>query len=351
MREGFWVGSRGFIYTIIGGQAINAMVAIRTAGLTKRYPGGLFSSDVTAVSGLDLLVEAGEVYGFLGPNGAGKSTTIDMLLDYGRPTEGKVEIFGQDVRADPEVISRRVGVLPEGYGLYDRLSGRRNLEFAISWQDASDDPVRLLERVGLDPADAARPVSEYSKGMTQRLALAMALVDDPDLLILDEPSSGLDPNGIRRLREIIREEADEGTTVFFSSHILSQVEAVCDRVGILDDGELVAVDTVDGLRKAAGASSTLKLAMDDVPSPDIVGGDGVSNIEVHGNQLRVTCTNSRVKAQVIAGLVERGHSPIDVGSEDASLEEIFGNYVEDGHSADSTDSPENRAVRVQEVRA
>lgn len=327
------------------------MAAIRTAELTKRYRGGLFSSDVTAVSGLDLVVESGEVYGFLGPNGAGKSTTIDMLLDYGRPTEGTVEIFGTDVQADPGVISRRVGVLPEGYGLYDRLSGRRNLEFAIRWQDAADDPERLLERVGLDANAAARPVSDYSKGMTQRLALAMALVDDPDLLILDEPSSGLDPNGIRRLREIIREEADDGTTVFFSSHILSQVEAVCDRVGILDDGELVAVDTVDGLRKTAGASSTLTLAMDDPPSPALVDGDGVSSIEVRGNQLRVTCTDSRVKARIIADLVERGHDPVDVGSEDASLQEIFGNYVEDSRSDDNAESPLDRAVRVQEVGA
>ncbi|OYR85921.1 copper ABC transporter ATP-binding protein, partial [Halorubrum ezzemoulense] len=209
----------------------------------------MFGSDVIAVSDLNLAVERGEVYGFLGPNGAGKSTTIDMLLNYSYPTEGTVEIFGQDIRTDPDVIDRRVGVLPEGYGLYDRLSGRRNLEFAIDWQDASDDPADLLARVGLDADDAARPVGDYSKGMTQRLALAMALVDDPDLLVLDEPSSGLDPNGIRRLRDIIREEASDGTTVFFSSHVLSQVEAVCDRVGILDDGELVAVDTVAGLRE------------------------------------------------------------------------------------------------------
>lgn len=327
------------------------MVAIRTTGLTKRYRGGVLSSDVTAVNGLDLIVETGEVYGFLGPNGAGKSTTIDMLLDYGRPTAGTAEIFGRDVQADPEVISRRVGVLPEGYGLYDRLSGRRNIEFAISWQDASDDPARLLDRVGLDADDAARPVGEYSKGMAQRLALAMALVDDPDLLILDEPSSGLDPNGIRRLREIIREEADDGTTVFFSSHVLSQVEAVCDRVGILDDGELVAVDTVDGLRKAAGASSTLTLAMDDPPSPESVRDDGVSNVEVRGNQLRVTCTDSRAKARVITDLVARGHNPADVGSETASLEEIFGTYVEENRAAENADQPADRTVRAREVEA
>jgi ABC-2 type transport system ATP-binding protein len=314
------------------------MAAIRTSGLTKRYDGGLLGSDVTAVDDLDLVVEAGEVYGFLGPNGAGKSTTIDMLLDYARPTEGTAEVLGHDIQAEPEAVSERVGVLPEGYGLYDRLTGRRNLELAMEWQGADDDLDALLDRVGLDSEDATRPVGEYSKGMTQRLALAMALSGDPDLLILDEPSSGLDPNGIRLLREIVREEADGGTTVFFSSHVLGQVEAVCDRVGILDDGELVAVDTIDGLREAAGASSTLELTMDEPPAPDLVRGDGVADVEVRGNRLRVTCTNSRAKARVIADLVERGHDLVDVGSESASLGEIFASYTED---ADATDAAGN----------
>jgi ABC-2 type transport system ATP-binding protein len=305
------------------------MAAIQTNELTKRYSGGLLGSDVTAVEDLDLVVEKGEVYGFLGPNGAGKSTTIDMLLDYARPTEGTAEVLGHDVQAEPKAVSERVGVLPEGYGLYDRLTGRRNLELAVEWQSADDDLDVLLDRVGLAGDDAARPVGDYSKGMTQRLALAMALAGDPDLLVLDEPSSGLDPNGIRLLREIVREEADSGTTVFFSSHILGQVEAVCDRVGILDDGELVAVDTVDGLREAAGASSTLELTMDEPPSPDLVSGDGVSDVEVRGNRLRVTCTGSRAKARIIADLVERGQDLVDVGSESASLGEIFAVYTDD----------------------
>jgi ABC-2 type transport system ATP-binding protein len=327
------------------------MAAIQTHGLTKRYNGGLFSSDVTAVSDLDLTVERGEVYGFLGPNGAGKSTTIDMLLNYSFPTDGSVEIFGQNIRTNPEVIERRVGVLPEGYGLYDRLSGRRNLEFAIEWQGANDDPEHLLTRVGLDAADADRPVGDYSKGMTQRLALAMALVDAPDLLILDEPSSGLDPNGIQRLRDIIREEASNGTTVFFSSHVLSQVEAVCDRVGILDAGTLVAVDSVAGLRETAGASSTLTLTMEDPPSSETVNGDGVSSVTVRGKQLRVTCTDSRAKARVVARLVERGHSPVDVGSEEASLGEIFRDYVHDSRTHDDGKQAIEQDSQQQEVVA
>jgi ABC-2 type transport system ATP-binding protein len=306
------------------------MAAIRTNGLTKRYDGGLFGTDVTAVDGVDLVVEAGEVYGFLGPNGAGKSTTIDMLLDYARPTEGTAEVLGFDVQADPQAVSERVGVLPEGYSLYDRLTGRRNLEFAIEWQDGDESPDDLLDRVGLDAEDAARPVGDYSKGMTQRLALAMALAGDPELLVLDEPSSGLDPNGIRLLRDIVREEADDGTTVFFSSHILDQVEAVCDRVGILADGELIAVDTVEGLRQAVGASSTLELTMGSMPDPASVDGEGVSDVEVRGNRLRVTCTDSRVKAGIVADLLDAGHDVVDVGSESASLEELFAVYTNGG---------------------
>ncbi|PSP55006.1 ABC transporter ATP-binding protein [Halobacteriales archaeon QS_1_67_19] len=316
------------------------MAAIRTSGLTKRYDGGLFGDGVTAVADLDLVVEEGEVYGFLGPNGAGKSTTIDMLLDYARPTAGTAEILGHDAQAASAAVSDRVGVLPEGYGLYDRLTGRRNLEFAIDWQDADDDPDALLERVGLAPEDAARPVGDYSKGMAQRLALATALVGDPDLLILDEPSSGLDPNGIRLLRDIVREETDRGTTVFFSSHILGQVEAVCDRVGILDAGRLVAVDTIDGLRKAVGASSTLEITLASQPAPDLVGGEGVADVTVRGNRLRVTCTDSRAKARVVADLVDAGREIIDVGSESASLEELFATYTDGTAGEDDPDADE-----------
>jgi ABC-2 type transport system ATP-binding protein len=326
------------------------MTAIQTDGLTKRYGGGILGTDVTAIDDLDLCVEDGEVYGFLGPNGAGKSTTIDMLLGYASPTTGTARVLGHDVRADPEAVSERVGVLPEGYGLYDRLTGRRNLELAVEWRGASDAPDRLLDRVGLAAADAARPVGDYSKGMTQRLALAMALAGDPDLLVLDEPSSGLDPNGIRLLREIVREEADSGTTVFFSSHILGQVEAVCDRVGILDDGELVAVDTVDGLREAAGASSTLELTMAHPPAEDLVEADGVSAVEVRGNRLRITCTDSRAKARVVADLVDRGHELVDVGSESASLEEIFTVYT-NGSALDEPDSGRDDPERAPAVVA
>ena len=329
------------------------MPAIQTDGLTKRYDGGLLGDDVTAVDHLDLRVQEGEVYGFLGPNGAGKSTTIDMLLDFGRPTSGSATILGYDAQAEPNHVAEHVGVLPDGYNLYDRLTGRRNLELAAEWQGVDADLDRLLTRVGLDPSDATRPVGGYSKGMSQRVALAMALVGDPDLLILDEPSSGLDPNGIQRLQEIVREEADDGTTVFFSSHILGQVDAVCDRVGILDDGKLVAVDTVDGLREAAGASSVLELTLQQDARPELLEGDCISNFEARDNRLRITCTDSRAKARIISKLVDRGHELIDVKSEAASLSEVFATYTGENAQrepeADREQSDE--AVTVEEGAA
>ncbi|MFC6769580.1 ABC transporter ATP-binding protein, partial [Natrinema soli] len=231
------------------------MTAIETTGLTKEY------GDLTAVDDLDLTVDDGEVFGFLGPNGAGKSTTINMLLDFARPTAGSATVLGYDAQTEADEISPRVGVLPEGFDIYPRLSGRRHIEFASKTKAAGDDPDEILERVGLSAEDAGRPAGDYSKGMRQRLATGMALVGDPDLLIMDEPSSGLDPHGIREMQELVRSEAERGTTVFFSSHILGQVAAVCDRIGVLNEGELVAVDTIEGLRDEIGGGATMTLAL------------------------------------------------------------------------------------------
>ncbi|NHN60519.1 MULTISPECIES: ABC transporter ATP-binding protein [Halorussus] len=318
------------------------MTAIETDDLTKRFDG-----DVVAVDGLDLRVPEGEVFGFLGPNGAGKSTTIDVLLDYVRPTAGSATVLGMDAQAESEALRERVGVLPEGFGLYDRLSGRRHLEFATEWKDAADDPDAVLDRVGLDADDAGRPVGDYSKGMARRLALGMALVGDPDLLVLDEPAAGLDPHGVRRMRELVREEAAAGTTVFFSSHVLGQVEAVCDRVGILHDGELVAVDTVEGLRRTVGAGSELHLRVSGGVDVDVTDVAGVESTESAGGILRVECSDSRAKARVVARLANAGVDVLDVDSEEPSLEDVFTAYTtDDAPEADGRD-----AVAVEGVSA
>jgi len=301
------------------------MTAIRLDGVTKRY------GDVTAVNDLSLDVESGEVFGFLGPNGAGKSTTIDLLLDFVRPTSGSVTVLGRDARAESVAIRDRTGVLPEGFSVYHRLTGRQHLEFAIEAKDADDDPDALLDRVSLlDAAD--RKAGGYSKGMAQRLGLAMALVGDPDLLILDEPSSGLDPNGALAMREIIREERDRGATVFFSSHLLGQVEAVCDRVGILRDGELVAEDSIDGLRRNLGSDGTFRIrtaSLSPAAVQQVRDIDGVASVERDGDTLFVNCGTGD-KTTVITTLEAAGATVEDFGTEETSLEDLFMAYTQDG---------------------
>ena len=298
------------------------MAAIETTGLTKRY------GDVVALDGLDLTVESGEIFGFLGPNGAGKSTTINILLDYARATSGEASVLGHDSRTETREIRKRIGILPDGTSLYDRLTAREHVEFAVASKDADDSVEKLLERVGL--ADAMdRKAGGFSKGMAQRLSLAIALVGSPDLLIFDEPSSGLDPHGVSRMREIINEERDRGATVFFSSHILSQVEAVCDRVGIMNDGELVAQDSIDGLRESLGSGSRVTLTVDSVPSLDSVRSvAGVTDVRVDGNRVVVSCEADEVKSDAIAAVHSTGVGVENVEIDETSLAELFESYTE-----------------------
>jgi len=299
------------------------MGAIELENLTKEF------GTVTALDGVDLTVESGEVFGFLGPNGAGKSTTINILLDFVRPTSGTARVLGMNAQDQSLEVRERTGVLPEGYTVYERLTARQHLDFVIESKEANDDAEKLLERVGI-PEAIDRKAGEYSKGMKQRLTLAMALVGDPDLLILDEPSTGLDPGGVRSIRNIVREEADRGTTVFFSSHILSQVEAVCDRVAILRRGELVAVDTVDGLRDATGSESRLLITVDSLSNGDVDvlrELDGVTTVSRDGTELSVG-VEDRSKTAVINTLEDRGVTVRDFETVEESLEDIFMAYTE-----------------------
>jgi ABC-2 type transport system ATP-binding protein len=315
------------------------MPAIETDGLTRRF------GDLTAVDALNLTVEDGEVFGFLGPNGAGKSTTINMLLGFLQPSEGSATVLGRDATRESRAVRQHTGLLPEGFELYENLTGREHVVSAIQTKGADDDPDHLIERVGLDPDDARRAAGGYSKGMTQRLALAVALTGNPDLLILDEPSTGLDPKGAKRLREIVREEAERGATVFFSSHILGQVEQVCDRVGIMNDGEMVAVDTIDALRDRMGAESRIEAELEGTPDTDAVAAiDGVRAVAVDGSHVEVACTQPSAKMPALRALDDAA-TVTDVGIEDASLEALFEEYTENGGApADGDDEPAREAA-------
>ncbi|MCT9096767.1 ABC transporter ATP-binding protein [Haloarchaeobius sp. HME9146] len=312
------------------------MPAIETSALTKR-----FGDDVVAVDSLDLRVEEGEIFGFLGPNGAGKSTTINMLLDFHRPTSGSARVLGFDAQDEIDEIRQRVGVLAEGLELYDRLTAREHLNLCVDMKNADDDPDEVLHRVGLDDAKD-RKVGGFSKGMQQRLALGMALVGDPQLVILDEPSSGLDPNGIQHMREILREEAANGTTVFFSSHILSEVEAVCDRVGIMSEGELVTVDTIDNLRSQSGDSGEVELTVEVVPDGlrgELERLDGVTNVRIEDDEIRAYCNSGTAKMAAIRA-VDDAATVTDVVATETSLEELFNQYTGGGRDGSAEERGE-----------
>jgi ABC-2 type transport system ATP-binding protein len=240
--------------------------ALVSRGLTKRY------GDLAAVDALDLTVERGELFGFLGPNGAGKTTTIRMALGLVFPTGGEVEVLGETVARDRAPLAR-VGALVEEPAFWKFLSGRRNLEYmARAGRDRTEIRRRLarvdetLEIVGLSAA-ADKRVKAYSQGMRQRLGLAQALVGAPDLLVLDEPTNGLDPTGMREMRLLLRRLADDGITIFVSSHLLSEVEAMCDRVGVMASGRLVAEGAPGSLR---GGADRVRVEVDDLERARVV---------------------------------------------------------------------------------
>jgi ABC-2 type transport system ATP-binding protein len=226
-------------------------VVIEIIQLTKDYEVGFLKKrTVRALDHLNLEVRRGEIFGFLGPNGAGKTTTLKLLMRLIYPTEGTARIFGRPI--DDVATRARIGYLPENPYFYDYLSGRELLEytaalFGIPAEEASARGHELLKLVGLDSEGANRQLRKYSKGMLQRIGIAQALINDPEIVFMDEPMSGLDPIGRREVRDLLLSLRARGKTVFFSSHILSDVEALCDRAAILSRGKLVRCGTVHEL--------------------------------------------------------------------------------------------------------
>ena len=248
--------------------------AIRVQGLRKRYPA--FRKPFDALSGVDLAVPRGGGFGFLGPNGAGKTTTIRILATILLPTAGTAEVGGHDTQREPMEVRALVGYMPENAGGYPLLSGLRNLRYWARLQDVDGHAGRerakaLLAEVGLGEA-SDRKVKTYSHGMRKRLLMAAALINDPEILLLDEPAGGLDPQGIRFFRDLIHGLRSKGKTVFLSSHILSEVEHTCDTIGIIQKGKMIAMDRVETIRQRVGAVTPARLEVEcDPPGSPTIG--------------------------------------------------------------------------------
>ena len=286
--------------------------AIETDNLTKRY------GPVLALDGLDLAVPPGEVFGFLGPNGAGKSTTIRLLLGQARPTAGRARIFGRPA-GDVGTVHRMLGYVPADVALWPRLTGAEHLELLASTGAEVDRRYRdeLVQRFELDPS---RPAQTYSTGNRQKVALVAAFATRAPLLVLDEPTSGLDPLMEREFRLVVEEARGNGQTVFLSSHQLAEVEAVCDRVGILRTGRLVEVSTVAKLRRMHRTEVSVTFA---ATAPDLTGVPGVEAVEAAGARaLRFTLSGP--PAAALRVLAEADVTSLAV--REPSLAEIFLDY-------------------------
>jgi len=286
---------------------------IRTEGLTKRF------GPITAVDGIDLDVREGDVYGFLGANGSGKTTTVRMLLGLVLATSGRMEVLGQAMPKAARRVLPQVGALVEGPAAYPHLSGRRNLALFDTMAPDGDRTTRrarvaeALAQVGLAGVDA-RPVRAYSLGMRQRLGLAGALLRRPSLLVLDEPTNGLDPQGIQEIRALLLELNRSGTTVFLSSHLLGEVEQLCSRVGVLDGGRLVLQAELEELRRPTGRV--------EVHTPDIAEVRRLLDGVVEEYDARRVLVREPDPAALNARLVRAGVRVTQLRAERRTLEEV-----------------------------
>ena len=304
---------------------------IQTVGLTKRY------GEKTAVNQLNLSIKKGEVFGLLGPNGAGKTTTTLMLLGLTEPTEGFATIAGRDCTRDPIGVKRLVGYLPDNVGFYGDMTGRENLYFTGRLNGLSEEIIReraeeLLDRVGMTDA-ADRKTGTYSRGMKQRLGIADVLIKDPQVIIMDEPTLGIDPQGMRDLLRLIRELSEkDGRTILISSHQLYQIQQICDRVGIFVDGRLIACGTIEELGRQMESEGKYTLELAAEPDNDALVQlmsrmEGVDSVEREG-ELLIVRSREDLRRKATLALAANGYTLLQLRQKGGDLDEIYSRYFE-----------------------
>jgi ABC-2 type transport system ATP-binding protein len=320
-------GTKGQFTFPMGNEAVrttDGSETIQVKNLTKKY------NDLIAVNNVSFNVRKGEIFGFLGPNGAGKTTTIKAMLGLIHTDTGQIKINGIDIKQDEKQAKKHIGYLPEKIAFYDNLTASQNMHFYAEMKNVPKTECKpLIIEMGLEDV-VNKKVGKFSKGMQQRLGMAQALLGNPSILILDEPSGGLDPRGVALIRNKIRDMKNKGSTVFVSSHILSEVQEVCDRVGIISKGILVAEDTVGNLRDRLNLKPKLVMELEKV-TDDIINSvkklDGVEKVDVLGVMMHVTC-NPRAKSKIILAVEEAGGNILNIQTMEPSLEEVFMKFTE-----------------------
>ena len=285
---------------------------IQVAQLTKVYPTGKGRAPLRAVDGIDFSVREGEVFGFLGPNGAGKTTTIRMLTGLSRPTSGQARVLGFDLARDVTRIKKRIGVIPELSNLYDELSAFDNLVFAMQLygvprRERAARAEELLDRFRLSEKRDV-PFAKLSRGMKRALTIAAALAHRPPLVFLDEPTTGLDVMSARNLRRMIAALRDEGVTVFLTTHYLEEAERLCDRIAILVQGRIVALDTVDALKAAAQGQTAVEVTLADA-------NNGVETRRIEGDDVAIAIQTALAQTD--------GRRVLSVNTLRPTLEDVF----------------------------
>jgi ABC-2 type transport system ATP-binding protein len=304
---------------------------IKTKKLTKKF------GDFTAVRDIDLDIHPGEIYGFLGPNGSGKTTTILMLLGILKPTRGEIQLFGETFSPKRLDLKRKFGVVPEKHptGMWKWMTASEYLKFFADLyiiREPSKRIKRLLEKVGLLDVESKR-IKDFSRGMIQKLSIVRALLPDPEILFLDEPISGLDPIGIKQVRNLILSENREGRTIFISSHILSEMEKICHRVAIISGGRSLAEDKMEVLLRKLSKDREIHIDLEEIPDDleDCLKGlDFILECSVLGSSLVVKVPKDKdYRKHVSQYLIKRGLVPLNINDKSLSLEEAFTTITEE----------------------